>query len=185
MCHIPLYDPKFYRLLSLIDDDHAAQVRAAGCSCGGVLHSARYPRKPRGGPSEFRQVDHKRLSFCCARCRRRHTPRSVVYLGRRVYLAAVVLLGSALRSARSGRPLHRLCMTLGVPRSTFDRWRRWWAADFPATPFWGAARGSFMPPISAPLPAGLLARIQGTEAAGQLCNALRFLAPLSTLSEGR
>ena len=63
-------------------------------ACGGVLHSARYPRKPRGGPPELRQTDNSRLSFCCAQCRRRHTPRSVRYLGRRVYLATVVVFAS-------------------------------------------------------------------------------------------
>jgi len=88
VCHSALCDPNFYVLLSRIDDDRAAEVRAAGCSCGGVLHSARYPRKPRAGPLEYRQLDHRRLSFCCNRCRQRHTPRSVRYLGRRVYLGA-------------------------------------------------------------------------------------------------
>ena len=185
VCHIPLQDPKLYTLLSLIDQDRAAQVRAAGCSCGGVLHSARYPRKPRGGAVEVRQIDHRRLSFCCNACRRRHTPRSVVYLGRRVYLGAVVLLGSALRSTLSGKRLRELCVTLCVPRSTLDRWRAWWNAVFPSTPFWQALRGDFMPPVSAPLPANLLSRFAVTDRLAQLSQTLHFLSPLSTVTEGR
>ena len=185
MCHSALCDPNFYVLLSRIDDDRAAEVRAAGCSCGGVLHSARYPRKPRAGPLEYRQLDHRRLSFCCNRCRQRHTPRSVRYLGRRVYLGAVVLLASALRSALSGKRLHALCVMLCVPRSTLDRWRAWWNSDFPTTPFWQATRADFMPPVCAPLRAGLLARFTAADEFAQLSQTLRFLAPLSTVTEGR
>ncbi len=48
MCHAFLNDSRFYQLLLHIDQDIAAEVQAGGCSCGGVLHSARYPRKPRG-----------------------------------------------------------------------------------------------------------------------------------------
>ena len=38
MCHDLLRTPKFYELLELIDEERAQEVRAAGCSCGGVLH---------------------------------------------------------------------------------------------------------------------------------------------------
>jgi hypothetical protein len=187
VCHILLQDPKLYILLSQADEERAAKVRAAGCSCGGVLHSARYRRKPRGVPIEFQQVDHKRWSFCCDRsgCRSRHTPQSVFYLGRRVYVGAVMLLGTAMRCAVSGRALRELCQVLGVPRATLDRWRAWWNCAFPATLFWQDMRGEFMPPVSAPLPAELLARFTATDPAVQLAQALRFVAPLSTLTEGR
>ena len=185
VCHTPLQDPKFFQLLELIDAEHAAQVRAGGCSCDGVLHSARYRRKPRGGPREFQSQEHWRLSFCCNCCRQRHTPRSVVYLGRRVFLAAVVVLGSAQRSRLTGRAVQSLCTTLGLSRCSLDRWRAWWQCDFPATAFWRVARARFMPGIVTSLPAGLLERFEATEAATQLREALRFLAPLSTQTEGR
>ena len=48
MCHAFLADANFYQLLFQIDESIAEDVRARGCGCGGVLHSARYPRKPRG-----------------------------------------------------------------------------------------------------------------------------------------
>lgn len=76
MIDLTLHEPEFLRFLSAIDDDLAARTRRKGCGfCSGVLHSARYPRKPRGGPSEpegARQTT--RHSFCCERCRRRTTP---------------------------------------------------------------------------------------------------------------
>jgi hypothetical protein len=42
-----------------------------------------------------------------------------------------------------------------------------------------------MPPVCAPLPAGLLARFTAADEFAQLSQTLRFLAPLSTVSEGR
>ena len=61
----------------------------------------------------------------------------------------------------------------------------WWNRDPLATPFWKVAAGGFMPPIGQAMPAGLLARFSATEALAQLLQALRFLAPLSTLTEVR
>jgi len=174
-------------LLLEADQERAAAVRAGGCSCGGVLHSAPYPRKPRGLPLEFRQVDHERWRFCCNRdgCRSRHTPQSVLYLGRRVYVGAMMLLGTVLRCAVSGRALRELCELLGIPRATLDRWRAWWNGEFPVGDFWLAMRGDFVPPVSSPLPAELLARFTATDPVIQLAQALRFVAPLSTQTEGR
>ena len=48
VCHALLGDPKFFTLLLRIDHDLAEQVRSGRCRCGGVLHRADYPRKPRG-----------------------------------------------------------------------------------------------------------------------------------------
>jgi hypothetical protein len=185
VCHDVLRDPNFFQLLDLIDEERAREVKAGGCSCGGVLHSARYPRKPRGIPRGLREADHRRRSFCCDACRQRHTPRSVVYLGRRVYVAAMVLLGSALRGSVSGRGLRELCAMLEVPRATLDRWCRWWNEQFPATRLWQGLRGRFMPPIAGALPGGLLERIGAADLATRISQALGLIAPLSTLSEGR
>ena len=49
MCHSPLEDARIWIVLLGMDQDVAEQVRRAGCMhCGGVLHVANYPRKPRG-----------------------------------------------------------------------------------------------------------------------------------------
>lgn len=67
MCHALLRDINLYDLLLTFDQDLAAEARAAGCAfCGGTLHSARYPRKPRGGPDDLGPDYATRLSFCCA-----------------------------------------------------------------------------------------------------------------------
>ena len=70
VCHILLQNPRFFQLLLQIDIDLAAQTRAVKCQCGGTLHKADYPRKPRGCPSEARADYESRFSFCCSQCRK-------------------------------------------------------------------------------------------------------------------
>ncbi len=49
VCHEFLNDPRFYSFLLQIDHDIANQVRQNHCFyCTSLLHSADYPRKPRG-----------------------------------------------------------------------------------------------------------------------------------------
>jgi hypothetical protein len=184
MCHNALLDSNFYSLLLRIDEDEAAGTRAGGCIvCGGALHSACYARKPRGGPGDLGEAYRVRRSFCCAICDKRHKPVSVLFLDRRVYLAAVVVLASALRSGLSDRRTDQLNGWIGVPKRTLERWRAWWLHDFVESPFWVNARARFMPPLeAATLPASLVERFGAPDLASQLLAALRFLAPLP---EGR
>ena len=177
MCHALLQDPAFFLFLLRIDEEFANQTRAAGCACGGVLHSARYPRKPRGCPAQIREHYAWRFSFCCARCDRRATPVSVRFLGRRVYVAVVL----ALVSPPSGAVAHELSERLGVAARTLERWRAWWRRDFVATPFWQSVRSRFaVPVVSARLPQSLLEHFDAGSTAQRLVQLLRFIAPLST-----
>lgn len=131
---------QFHAVLVEIDRELAGKVRANGCPyCGGKLHSAQYPRKPRGWPGA-EVGGEMRLSYCCETCRRRTTPTSVRFLGRRVYSAA----------ARS------LCGALKVSKRTLERWRRWWRQSFVTTPQWILGGALFMPTIGPQeLPGGL------------------------------
>ena len=175
-------EASFYDLLERIDADLADTARATGCGCGGVLHRAASPRKPRGGPRELSAGYDRRLSFCCARrdCRQRRTPPSVRFLGRRVYLGAVVVLVSAMLHGPLPRRVATLGALLGVSRRTLERWRRWWGTTFAASPFWQAARGRFArPPAPGLLPRSLLDRFTGDER-DRLVATLRFLAPITT-----
>jgi hypothetical protein len=96
VCHAVLQDPDFFLFLLRIDEEFAAETRDAQCRhCGGVLHSARYPRKPRGCPAAVLEDYSWRFSFTCAQCDQRATPTSVRFLGRRVYLAVVLTQISA------------------------------------------------------------------------------------------
>jgi len=179
-----LQDARLYALLHRLDLDLAQATRASGCPhCGDVLHSARYRRKPRGGPPELDTEHDWRQSFCCARegCRRREMPPSVRFLGRRVYFGAVVVLVCALRDGLSPRRVQELRALLGVDRRTLRRWRAWWREGFPKTGFWRTARAGFVPAVdAAALPGSLLERfVGGADETLRLTRVLRFLAPLA------
>ena len=185
MSYSLLGDARLYELLFLVDQELAAESQAAGCrGCGGRLHRARYPRKPRlGGGCAAIGTSAWRFSFCCARdgCRRRTTPPSVRYLGRRVYLGAVVVLVTAMHAGITPARAQHLHDLLGVSRRTLHRWRVWWRTTFLTTAFWRATQGLFMPPVrSDTLPASLLERFGGPDEGVQLMRLLRFLGPLTT-----
>lgn len=182
MIDLTLHEPEFLRFLSAIDDDLAARTRREGCGfCRGVLHSARYPRKPRGGPSDSEDAGQTtRHSFCCERCRKRTTPASVRFLGRMVYPSFIVVLLSAMQSGVTDRRVDELRTILGVARRTLQRWRRWWRESFVQTQLWEIERGRLMPPVEPEaLPGGLLERFLGGDARARLIQCLRFVAPVS------
>ena len=185
MCHALLQDPKFLTLLLRIDHEFAAQCRADGCRCGGDLHRADYPRKPRGCPPSMRGDCSSRLSFCCAVCRKRATSLSVRFLGRRVYLGLAVVLASASRTGFGSTPTSvRVATELGVARQTLQRWQAWWIEQFPLTPLWRATCARFMPPVDVlGFPGALLERFEGSPA-HSLMRLLVFLSPV-TLRGGR
>jgi hypothetical protein len=179
--HAVVGDASFYELLCRMDEEIAAKARQEGCGhCGGRLDSARYRRKPRGARFDLGPAYERRLSFCCDGCRRRTTPRSVRFLGRRVYLGAVVVLAAALRQGITPVRAGKLGELFGVDRRTLMRWRRWWLDRMPRTDFWKRARGWFDRPVDeGGLPGCLLERFTGT-ARDAVMAVLRFLSPLST-----
>lgn len=181
MWHSVLRDTRFFELLSGFDHDLAAGARAEGCPCGGRLHQAHYPRKPRGGPVDLDAAHERRLSFCCARdgCRRRKTPASLRFLGRRVYFGVVVVLVTAMAHGVTPRRAAALREPLGVDRRTLSRWRRWWRKGFPASDFWRAGKARFSPPVARDgLPGSLVERFTSEGEIPGVVPLLRFLAPL-------
>lgn len=178
VCHALLQNPKFLSLLLQIDTEFAAQMHASGCPCGGALHRADYPRKPRACPKAIRHAFDSRLSFCCSLCRKRFTCASVRFLGRRVYLGLAVLLVS-VRRARLSTAAAQVVQMLEVPERTVSRWRSWWLQLFPATPLWLAECARFMPSVCREhLPHSLIERFTG-RAADRAVHLLAFLSPLS------
>ena len=177
-----LGDATLYEILQWVDEDLAAQARSAGCACGGRLHSAVYPRKPRGGPAGLGSGYESRLSYCCAEqgCRRRTTPPSVRFLGRKVYLGAVVTLVSALRQGPNATRVRVLQDLFGVGARTLRRWRQWWQKIFAEGSFWRAARGRFMPAVGAHELPGAVAERFGAHIPDGVCRLLRFVSPIST-----
>lgn len=175
-------DSQLYDFLDRIDANLAEKTRLEGCCRDGVLHRADYPRKPRGGPAG-RSWDRRR-SFCCNQegCRRRRTPPSVRFLGRKVYVGVVVVLVGAMMHGISRRRIMALRGELGVDERTLWRWRQWWRERFVQTAFWKTARGLLMPPVDAGgLPGSLVDRFNGWQVEG-LVRLMRFLSPVTVCS---
>jgi hypothetical protein len=177
-CQAHLADQNLWRLLEKVDGDLLAIALAGGCLlCGGKLHRGDYKRQPRGGPDWDR-----RFSACCAEegCRRRHTPPSVRFLGRRVYVGFVVVLVSAMVHGLKPERVQRIREQLGIDRRTLERWRQWWLTTLVPSAFWKAAKARFVSPLcEKTLPASL---VQAFDAGctGGLRRLLEFLAPLTT-----
>lgn len=132
-----------FLLLHTVEVHLAEKARERGCPhCdGGVLHFARYERQPRGGPDDLPDELSVRHSLCCATCRRRVLPASVLFMGRRVYWGVVVLLVVALRQNREDAvSVRKLSQTLGVARSTIWEWMEWFRETFPTTTAWRSQR---------------------------------------------
>jgi hypothetical protein len=106
-------------------------------------------------------------------------PPSLRFLGRKVYLAAMVVLIAIMREGATAARMLQLSALVGVNRRTVERWRTWWRDSFTATPFWQVARAAFMPPVDlGRLPAALIERFAG-DAADRLVALLRFIAPIT------
>ena len=116
-------------------------------------------------------------------CRKRHTPASTRFLGRRIYLGVIVVLATAMQQGPAPWRMQRLRDEFGVSEQTLERWRAWWRAAFVESTFWRAAKAAFSPPVDeAGAPRSLLERFAGDEL-DQLAALLRFLSPLSTPAE--
>ena len=177
-CHEHLADQGLAQLLEKVDTDLVLEARLKGCLlCGGKLHRSDYERKPRGGP----QWD-VRFSLCCARegCRRRHTPASVRFMGRRVYAGLVVVFVSAMLHGLKPERVQRLREALGIDRRTLARWRQWWLGIFLESSFWREARARFMPPLChKTMPLSLCVSFE-VERRDRLLDLLKFLSPITT-----
>lgn len=186
MCQAIFGDASFYRSMFQLDQTIGADVQAAGCRhCGGRLHVADYPRKPRGVRSALDESYQSRLSFCCATdgCRRRTTPPSVRFLGRKVYLGVIVILVTALTHGLAPRHRRALIDQLDLWPQTLARWQRWWREQVPATRCWQALRCRFVPPIAVrALPGALLGRLTGSDLAMRVRQLLVLITPLTTAS---
>ncbi len=173
----------FWSFLCSVDQDLARIVCQKACPCGGRLHRANYPRKPRGTGDDLPEQYHWRLCFCCDRdgCRKRATPPSVRFLGRKVYLGAVVVLVAAMRQGPSPRRVRELSGFFGADRRTIARWQVFWREHFPQTPFWKVARARFvrMEEIAI-LPLSLLDAFRCGDDPGRWKRLLRLLSPITT-----
>jgi hypothetical protein len=165
---------KFFEGLLDYDARELERAQRVGCPhCGERLDRADFPRKPRGLPPAWEEGFSRRFSLCCSRegCRKRLTPPSARFLGRRVYAAVVMLVASLSALVASA-----------VPARTLRRWSTWWAGPFVESAFFRTARARLMPPVDVTrLPGSLVERFLAAEPSTDLglLNALLFVSPLS------
>lgn len=173
----------FWLFLLTIDQDLAEALRKQACPCGGRLHHANYVRKPRGTPKQLPEPQCLRFSFCCDRdgCRKRATPPSVRFLGRKVFLGTIVILVSAMRQGPKPRRVRELSRRFGVDRRTIARWQVFWREHVPQTPFWKVGRARLKPADNdTPLPLALLnAFVRRHAPRADWGRLLGFLAPIT------
>jgi hypothetical protein len=173
---------EFFERLLAIDEAVRARVAAAGCGfCGGRLHRSDYDRKPRGGViAAAAEAFVRRFSLCCGRegCRRRATPPSVRFLGRRVYAGAAVLIASVVTLALAASAARR---ATGIASRTTRRWLRWWRGPFAVTPVFLELAGRMVGIERLRLPASILDAM-AMPAAARVRTILAWLAPLTTSS---
>jgi hypothetical protein len=175
---------EFFEGLMTIDTAIVERAAEEPCGdCGGPLYRGDYARKPRGGLLAIAaEAFGRRFSLCCGQdgCRHRATPPSVRFLGRRVYVGAVVVLASAvaLAAATVGAGVR----TTGVPARTTRRWLRWWRGPFTTSgPFVDLSARLVPAPDRQRLPVSLLERLAG-DGPAPIAKLLTWLAPITTAS---
>lgn|ERR1017187_2537324 len=193
MVHDFEFGVEIFAWLTEADRRLAKWVQAEGCRrCGGPLHQGNYRRKPRGaklaGAAEAFGLRH---SLCCGRrgCRRRVLPPSLRFLGRRVYVEAVVLVASVVALLLGA--VGTASKVTEVPARTLRRWAVWWREVFPQSRTWHEIRPRLVPsPEEALLPLSLYERIEqelsrggSARCAGEVCVTMaQLLAPCTTQS---
>ena len=179
-----LQKASLFSLLHRMDMDLARQHQEGGCPyCGGPLHQANYPRKPRGGPDDIPEECLIRFSLCCGRegCRCRTLPPSVRFMDRRVYWSCVILVVMTLRQDRpDGMSASKMGGLFGVTRKTLMRWASYFREVFPSSAQWQRLRGRVSPSVRDRELPGALVRfflLNSESPEGGLISCLRFLAP--------
>ena len=172
---------EFFRSLVAVDEAVTRRVAAEGCPvCNGPLHRSDYDRKPRGALiAPAGEAFVRRFSLCCGRegCRKRVTPPSVRFLGRRVYLGAVVIVASIVALAlRSAAEIRR---QTGVPARTTRRWLGWWQGPLLHTEVFVSICARLIGVDVGRVPASIVDRLMGT-GTQRVRTMLEWLAPLTT-----
>lgn len=187
MWHEVVLEREFFAALLSIDAEIAVRVRSGGCArCGGPLCVGHYERKPRGGriaEAGASDLFSQRFSWCCGRegCRKRATPPSVRFLGRKVYLEGAILIACTIvplieQTAAAIRE------ATGIAMRTIRRWQSWWWTVFAASALFAElrARAPNIDPVA--LPGAMFESFEGATPIERLERTTRFLAPLTTTS---
>ncbi len=144
------------------DKQIAKQCRKNPCPyCGETLHFANYFRKPRGEPNGVPENYFVRFSLCCGAegCRRRVTPPSCRFLGRKIYWFPVIVcvVFDMQNPNKESIGLEKLPIVFRPSRNTLGRWLDFFRHIFPSSGQWVSIRGQVPASVkNDELPIGLL-----------------------------
>jgi hypothetical protein len=128
-----------------IDKKTAERYRQLPCPyCGGPLYFSNYMRKPRGEPEDVPEKYFIQFSLCCGTegCRKRLTPPSCRFMGRKIYWFAVILcILTDFQNTNEKATVSDWSMRTGICRNTIKRWLAFFHDTFPASRIWRRLRG--------------------------------------------
>lgn len=167
--HLLPQDGAFFQQLRDLDKKFFQGAKKESCPwCKGRLDTANFHRKTRGMGTD----SEIRYSLCCRRpgCRKRLTPKSLRFFGRRVYWAGVFILAVDF--------LKELGMVGKIARQTIARWIAWWKEHLGAeAPFGKVLRGRVPPGTSIPLSPGPLLGLWNMSDSDSWLPVLEFFTP--------
>lgn len=177
------FESIFWQKLYEVDEEIAKFFHGLPCVfCLDRLNWANYPRKPRGIPPEAVKYFELRFSHCCSRCRKRRTPPSARFMGRRVYVSIFLIIIFCLNSREFYQKIISATTANSFSRRTLNRWLIWWDCTIPISPIWKKISGNLKPNIDNKfLPLFIIE--QFFEANGKTDKAilllLKFLSPMA------
>jgi hypothetical protein len=178
-----ILNPDFHLFLFYIDKDLAQSICDSNCPfCDKALHQANYPRSPNGMPADQREYYEIRFSFCCSECRKRITPESIRFFGRRWHPAPAHLLICFLKLKVTNKLLNQVQKHLGITisKSTWIRWKQWWQEQFSQTDFWKLSRAQLAnQPVGNDIIPRFLVRLFPQQFSDKLTSLLKFLSPIT------
>lgn len=157
------------KLLYARDQEILLVARKKGCHCAGKLDTANYSRKVRGIPTDVEDLMDTRFSLCCRDCRKRTTPISMRFWGRKIYWVMTIITNLILLSSNDR----------SVPPQTLKRWQRYFSF-MPLSRFWREHSSRFMPPLNTDhLLTNIVNRFFSRDGPNDWYQFLLFIMPLS------
>jgi hypothetical protein len=127
----------FFQILQSFDQDMSDALKAKGCGhCSGKLDISHYQRKPRGLEwADLTDVSCARYSLCCREesCRKRSTPQSLRFAGRKVYCSVFIVLFTLLQERGDLHAQQHLRKKFGLSLTTARDWVQLFKSRLPAS----------------------------------------------------
>ncbi|MDQ3232367.1 MAG: hypothetical protein M3Q07_11145 [Pseudobdellovibrionaceae bacterium] len=127
----------FFQILQSFDEDMSNAMKALGCKhCGGKLDIGHYQRKPRGLEwADLTDVSNTRYSLCCREesCRRRSTPLSLRFAGRKVYCSVFIVLFTLMQERGDQHAQLHLHKKFGLSLATARGWVQLFKSRMPSS----------------------------------------------------